>query len=942
MASNLQIPAGALFSQFYDRLMGYAANAAAVAAGLANVVNALPAYVQPVYVPLVPLVAQYTLNAADLTAARALATDLKQFPEVLRAREVNVTRLTQSLAAGVKNPRTTPVEFVLLHGSAGTGKSYEIRNRLLAWSTNGPIRFHTWDPTLRPQLERDYRQLMLNLGLYVDDRTFCTGCVPFFQQTAGTLVLDDAGLLFPGFIQLLLANSHALHRIAVTYDSLQTRPPFPEAQALSRQVISTCDWLNLFNPTYATGNRRLAWEVCDLFGMLRILTVGNQIHHGHVVVVKSPPVGVPLFVASPRFAEVIAKSSRDFATTFSATQGLSVDGDIALDLGGMSSAVGDALIYTALTRGNATVYLVLPDQASGSANLVSGHYGNSGIASALLAVAERSQNPVISTANDPDRLVARAIQVHMSRSLPPAALQVLGLAPAIQPITGRAVDHYNIQADPTTTFLSPLPSFIHNTPARINDLRQQTRARETTLTPDTRAFMSTRARVTETLRHRVLVTLDTVLPVASAPTVLPEPRPAHVPDPVTGEHPIRYQELRERFSPHNGRTAQASLNGSHLGLQHSARDRATESISLAERIRPSVAAVRPVHRRRSKVLFEGLQKFVSLTPQALNYGLLATCVDEQLASWLSGRTQRDVERAVERAAVDWSPLVPKLFLKSQRVKKLPKAHAKATKGQIVTDVSHAKLFHDAVWALYVEKQLLKACRPNVYLHARRSLAQTQYWYKKYWDTKEFVTYCDYTGWDSGVDESFTLLYGRVFRTFGVPERVVEKFVYERHNARTFLGPFPAMQASGDRYTWLNNTIGNMALTGASFEFTSEQAAAFSGDDMILCGSADYQYNDVNRQFVPKVVVAPTGEFCGMNFGTPTLHLDPKTLLHRLTMAIEDNRKDFDYYESVSYSLRFADSRSFYEDPHYATIAHTLAAVYQQFGFPPSRFPVQLV
>lgn len=942
LASSLQIPQAQIFSEYYDRLMGWNVNIAAIAAGLVNSVRALPALVAPVYQPLVPLVVNHQLTPQDLVDARMLATDFKQHPQTLNARDLNVTRLCQSLSIGVKNPRTTPVELVLLHGSAGSGKSYHIKSQLAAWARDGPIRFHTWDPTLRPQLESEFLPVMQQLGLYTDDRTFCTGFVPFFQQTAGTLVLDDAGLLCAGYVPLLIATSFATTRLVFTYDSLQTRPPFPEAKALSRQATSTVDWLNAFDPTYATGNRRMSWEVCELFGLLRVITPGSQIHHGAVVIVSQVPRGVPIFVASPRFAETVAKSNTGFTSTFADSQGLSIDGDVALDLGGMTTACGDALCYTALTRCNGTIYLVLPTFASASGLMVSDRYGVSPILSAILAVAGRSQTPIVTAASDPDRLVARAIQAHMSNSLPPASRLALNLPAPQSFIAGQNVDRFNVQADPTVPFELNLPSFVHHTPALRNNIRQERRALDTTVQSQSRVVQARRDTVTDLLRHRALVTLDTTFPASRPPVPVPAARPVRAADPIVGHHPERFQVLREQYIPGHGLTNQLTLNGSPLGLTHSARDRATESMSLKARIQPRLAAITPDHRRHSSTLFGGLSKFMDVSSSPINVGLLETCVNDYLESWLHGRSQKDIRRAVDRAAVDWSPLVHKLFLKSQRVKKLLKANANASKGQIVTDVSHFKLFHDAVWALYVERSLVKRTRSNVYLHARKTIDQTKAWYARYWNVSSLVTYCDYTGWDSGVDESFSLLYARLYRAMGVPEPIIKRFVYERHNARTFLGPFPAMQASGDRYTWLNNTIGNMAITGASFTLKGDETAAFSGDDMILCGSAAFNYLPVNRNFVPKVVVANTGEFCGLVFGTSVLHVDPKTLLHRATIAAEDNRRDYDFWESVSYTLRFADAEGFYDDQNYAAVATLLARVYCEFSLPPSRFPVALV
>jgi len=235
--------------------------------------------------------------------------------------------------------------------------------------------------------------------------------------------------------------------------------------------------------------------------------------------------------------------------------------------------------------------------------------------------------------------------------------------------------------------------------------------------------------------------------------------------------------------------------------------------------------------------------------------------------------------------------------------------------------------------------LMKAKRPNVYLHARASIGDMQRWYNKHWDPGARVTYTDYTGWDTGVDESFTILYSETMIRFGIPARIAKKFAEDRHSRRSFMGPMPAMQASGDRYTWLNNTIGNMALTGISFDIDSSTVAAFSGDDMILCGEPHYSNPGRSFHFLPKLTVSNQGEFCGYMFGGTQLYVSPNVLLHRYTMALEDGRKDYDFWESANYALHYADRGNMEPDLVYDSAANVVRSAYTMFDLPPPKHPI---
>jgi hypothetical protein len=247
-----------------------------------------------------------------------------------------------------------------------------------------------------------------------------------------------------------------------------------------------------------------------------------------------------------------------------------------------------------------------------------------------------------------------------------------------------------------------------------------------------------------------------------------------------------------------------------------------------------------------------------------------------------------------------------LFLKSQRVKKLGAAYSDAKKGQTVTNLSHAQLFHDQVWATYLEIVLFRSLRPEVYLHSGKNFDQMSAHYDRYWDKSKPVTACDYTGWDSGVDESFSLFYHDLMISYGIPPSVAEKFLYDRHHRRSFLGAIRPMQASGDRYTWLLNTVGNMALTGLSFNTPPKTPACFSGDDMILCGDFSY-IPQPQFTFIDKVIHERGSEFCGYMYGAPKLHVSPRVLVHRGLMGLEDGRGDEAFWDSFERTILYSQS-----------------------------------
>lgn len=943
VGANAQIPIR-IWLSVYQRMAGHLANVAAIASGIAGAIRALPDYVAIEMRNVQPEVVRYRVDQRSREQAIYLARDLKLYPHVLNVRDEDPGKITHGLVHFAKMAEAHEIELVMLSGSPGSGKSHWLRRQVAGWCREGPVRFHTWNQILRPQIMQAFTPLLD----YVDDRTFASGMVPLFQPTSGTLVLDDAGMLYPGMIPLIILTSPGLRRLVVTFDSSQTQPPFPEANSLSRTLPSTAEWLNDLSHEYALVSRRCSMEVSQLLGLPRALEPGNQVRHGAIYIVAAPPNHVPLLVTSPRFAE---SKSKGGTPTFaiSEAQGLDVVGDIAIDLGGLSNSITDNLMWMALTRCTGSIFLVLPGSAPAtSANtLVESSYGCSLIASAILAVAANAQTAMVLPHHDPLRLIARAVQAHLRNSLSAGACEQLGLGGGnFQTIAGNP---NRIMRDPGSSNAatgSYHPS-IHRTFA-LGEAEQGRGVQGDWLpnpgyTPRVHGEEGRRAKIRDALRHRVPVHEETAI---SAPRVEHVPVPAPVAttsaDPVLGHHPERFALERERFEPTTGLTQQFNPGRSPLGLHHQRKDAATERISLTERIHPKVALTRKSHRNDARSLFRGLRQFVDLSSTHLDHGLLAQCFDDRLQSWAGRRTVRQILMSVQNAPVDWHPLFVKLFLKSQRVKKLEKMHGKATKGQIVTDMSHAKLFQDDVWALYIERMLIRRKKKSVYLHARETFRSMSHWYKTFWDPSVDVTYCDYTGWDTGVDESFTELYKQVHLAFGVPPSVAERLATQRNELKSFMGPMPAMQASGDRFTWLHNTIGNMAVTSLSFPSFSRQPdipICFSGDDMIVCGDHKFVGHSAARRFQPKVSTRPRGEFCGYMFGGPQLYISSTVLSVRGQMALEDGRRDVAFWDSYDLSLRYADSGDFLRDATLDLAAQISFDARRAFNLPASKFPL---
>jgi hypothetical protein len=896
ISKNLQLPQ--VYATVYQALLGAVINTAALAVGF-GAVTPLPAFVPINPTALVPEVIPYQMGPADRVRARKLAADFNLYQEELRVRKINPDRACEALKFAAKNQTDRTVNFHLLNGVAGCGKSYALRALVTNFvAANQSVRFHTWNPVLRGDLETTFTPLLP----YVDNHTFSTQCVPLFQPTTGVMIFDDAGLLPPGYIELFLYYAPMVTDVVFTFDPAQGKPPFAQGQAQSRTEGSTVDWLAALSTQYATTTRRLSLEVAALLGLPRAIAPGAQVSHGAIVLVSKPPRGIPIFVASPRFAQVKAYAGSP-CYPFSDIQGLTVEGDIAIDLGGLTSGMTDNVMFMALTRGTGSIFLCIGGLMSTQAALVEESYGCSLILSTILALAQQQNCAILTPASDPFRMIARAVQAHLADCNPNVA-QFAG-SRGFQTVAG-----IDVRMQPAFWPHAPSQAFAVEDTAAYRRAIGGERFEGSKVAFDAFQRMdvpgvgtSRLTKIQHHLRHQLPLPNDTVISRPQEPEEIPIFDQQVVVD--LGQDGVNpeFHLDRERSVTLQSLTAQVRPHESSLGLRHQTRDKETEALSLRERIRPAVPRVKSVDRADAKLLMKSISRWVDTSQSGFDYGLFNRCLDEQITSWVAHRTIGQLAASVAASPVDWDPNFVELFLKNQRVKKIGVATSHAKKGQIVTNVSHVQLFRDSVWALYAQKMLLRRTHRNIYLHIGKNVTAMQDWYKRY-DWSGPLTACDYTGWDTGVDEKFSLFYRELFIRFGFPVDIADQFLATRHSRRSFLGPMPAMQASGDRYTWLCNTIGNMALTALVFNPDPNAPACFSGDDMVLRGS--YHGSIPPRfKFIPKTLHGDELEFCGFMYGGPSLHISPAVLVHRGMQALGDGRLDRDYWDSYQFSLAFA-------------------------------------
>jgi hypothetical protein len=309
-------------------------------------------------------------------------------------------------------------------------------------------------------------------------------------------------------------------------------------------------------------------------------------------------------------------------------------------------------------------------------------------------------------------------------------------------------------------------------------------------------------------------------------------------------------------------------------------------------------------------------------------------VREAYAPWVSKRSKRGIRRAVDKNPIDAPLNFAHLFLKSQYVKKEGSRYAPAKAGQTISEFNLVRQFRDAPYALYLERMALRYARPSTYLHCRASPTDMDRWYVRHW-SPGLMTANDYTAWDSGCDHVFLAFDCWVMALSGIPEPYIAKYREEKLTAASYLGPHQVRQESGDRWTWLLNSLRNAALTGASLQCPPGTPAAFSGDDSVVLGSwpRGRAFNPSSWLMQPKLEVGHSLEFCGYTFGARHVALSATVVLHRSQYGLALGRSDPDYWRSIADAICEAGVTEPDWSPFLAAARSNLVAASIKYLFP---------
>jgi len=602
--------------------------------------------------------------------------------------------------------------------------------------------------------------------------------------------------------------------------------------------------------------------------------------------------------------------------TFTDSQGHTIHGDVAIDLGGLTATATEHAAYTALTRATGDIDLLMGAQIPTSARIETA-WSKSQILTAILTVASVHNTPIITPAVDVDGLISSAVLSHISRCLSPRARARLGL-PGPNPIVG-------VQGVSATDRADWL-----NTPTPAGDVytaRTHRAVRRDAPDRGTKAFSRHTESVTHSsvspvahlVRHFTAVAEDAILSTTPSNYKLP-PMPVF-----SGPHDTALDineptdDATREIEANSDRdhwisTKQHVPDGAPDTLHHTRADKLTDELGKQKRIHLGEHDGRLSRSDLGRLasLKRGFKKFFDIgswNDFPFSPGLMDMSNRTALASWASKRTKAQLVRSVEKQSLDTNHNFVRLFPKGQFIKKKPKWRSNAFPSQTVSDFHLGRIFRDAPYATYMETLALRFARKTTYLHCRASPADLSKWYKAHWPRAP-MTGNDYTAWDSGVDHVFLEFDLWLMNLCHFPSEFIEQHRELRLTTRSHLGNHLPRQESGDRWTWLLNTLRNAALTGASLACPDGTPIAVSGDDSVTSGvwptPSNFHANQWSMK--PKRETADKMEFCGLMFGGPDITFDPVVIMWRSRFGHQQGRRDPDYWRSIRDAIAEASDK----------------------------------
>nr|WKE35355.1 polyprotein [Rhizoctonia zeae gammaflexivirus 1] len=780
-------------------------------------------------------------------------------------------------------------------GVPGSGKSTDVKRSLREISRDpafGPDSFRVICASLNNR-EEWRRDLALPAGHGFMLKTWEVAIV---SPVSGFVLLDDAGEFPPGYVDLLLFLHPGITAVAFTGDPAQRTFVAPRFDCGVRQLPATLDTLAAFADRYRLTTHRLGHGYAGGLGLATTSTRPASFRSA-----RAPTARLPMLAASVDTVRAFQDCANVPVATVASVQGLTFASDYQLFIDDRALNLDDSTVFVALTRGKRNLLVIN--------RLREGHRRpDSNILHALL------------TSDAPG--LQRSVLAHISACTPthlrtPRPVIPLEPAPTQRPTHSLLFRHAQDRAAPPTGL---------NTGGAKPNLRERYLAADEQARPPLDPQAPTGLPILSELPHldglfcpaplprfqRVEVDDAPVPVLASQVTVLPPADTASfLPEEVVGD-PFERELRSERLKAQSDVIHKEDLTRAIFPEQRR-DDEVLRDATFAKRIKRRDRATNErlwaTQFFGGELLFDAFLTAVPLPPSPLDENLLEACRRENELTQLAHPLGTLLSRT-ERADPDWAPDVVDIFMKAQTVKKAGKMASPENPAAPVKPGQTIVNFHTSViakwgpWARYIAHKVDESMPGHMYVHYRRNVRDLQRFLAAHWRDELSVS-SDYEAYDStqdGVSGNFEAL---LMAHLGFPTELIDEYRVMKCSLRDKDGPLAVLRHTGEVFTYLFNTLTNIAYTHLKFVIPTGCAQVYGGDDRTLncVPTIRPAWSRLSRymSIVETAEVTNAPEFCSWRLRPEGVYKDPRLLYWRCRYMLtryQANEWAAAYYEEL--------------------------------------------
>jgi len=862
------------------------------------------------------------------------------------------------------------VEILTIYGNPGSGKTHPIQQLLAKeqhkrkWNQNSTYCVITPTTILRHDWAK---RLDLRAKRPDGKGTPAQYCMTFeeaLESTAEICILDELGKYPPGYVSALVGLNPNLCLIVLLGDAEQSSWHEPKAECSLNAVQSEVDYFSPYCQEYWVGTYRLPARIASFFNMP---TASKDTTSGFRHRSKLQD-NIPTIVASRAGAMEVALLHGNDSTTMPSSQGLSFPVcQVVIDRNAIELA-DDRVLWTALSRAQGPCYIIwmfTHDQR------VLANLHSRPLLARLYAYRNHPDDCHMRGGVDIPQLLSTWNRHLMSK-------RVLRLDAAQVTNDGRFNDHlcpvfhqgklvpWNTRVTGGTLQEDYFDAGSEDSKAFYSQVRRVS-YREPVLEPATPVQILARvhfARVSreflvENHRGQLPERFDQELRSSKA-------RPG-------GDYSTQKEDLpklRRDTRFWNKEVKRLIKQGYHPDAAHakieplryvdmtalapfhqmSRKDRVAFAVALKKRItfatpEQNEQAYRVALEDYGPALWNSIVDLIPRLNQPIPWDqeFYETCCLEFEYNRLQTKSRQELNAARARAAPEWADTYWQLDSKSEFKAKMEKMFKDSIALQTLVTTSDKVLFMLGGLARYITHFLLRNVPPNLILYIGYSPSQLNDIVAAKWlDVLSQAN--DFSQFDSLQDAGPLAAEISLMGQLSAPSSLIAYYYWTKTHSTTQYGSLGVMRLTGEVFTFLFNTLFNLAITNMRFDLSSfvrsGRLAAFGGDDSCINGVLTeraiwIKYSKrFEKSFKLELTDRPT--FCSWRLTAAGIFKDPTLLFARMRAKDAQGLRQevfTSYMYEWSFAFRLGDELVQYCDELELEYHTALSSVFLRSKFP---------